>query len=67
MSLSKTQNPNTQTILGLDIGANSIGWALLSAHYGKPQGLLGTGVRIFPEGVDGGLEGLRSGRDVSKG
>lgn len=34
------------TTLGLDIGANSIGWALIGDH------ILGTGVRVFPEGVD---------------
>lgn len=35
--------------LGLDLGSNSIGWALLDEDGGK---LVGTGVRVFPEGVD---------------
>lgn len=35
------------TTLGLDIGPNSIGWALLDEKH-----IIGTGVRIFQEGVD---------------
>lgn len=37
------------TILGFDIGVNSIGWALIDD--GK-QSIIDMGVRIFPEGVD---------------
>jgi CRISPR-associated endonuclease Csn1 len=42
--------------LGLDIGSNSIGWALLRGE-GNP-GIIDLGVRVFPEGVakDKGLE-----------
>lgn len=36
-------------ILGLDLGTNSIGWAVVDDH---TKQILGTGVRIFPEGVD---------------
>lgn len=35
--------------LGLDIGAHSIGWALVDE---PNQKILGAGVRVFPEGVD---------------
>ncbi|PLX20332.1 MAG: CRISPR-associated protein Csn1, partial [Marinilabiliales bacterium] len=35
-------------ILGLDLGTNSIGWAVVDS---KSQKILDTGVRIFPEGV----------------
>lgn len=35
--------------LGLDIGSNSVGWALIDEAAGK---MLGIGVRVFPEGVD---------------
>lgn len=34
--------------LGLDIGTNSIGWAVIDTDDKK---ILGTGVRVFPEGV----------------
>ncbi|RIK84573.1 MAG: type II CRISPR RNA-guided endonuclease Cas9 [Planctomycetota bacterium] len=35
--------------LGLDLGANSIGWALVDTDENK---ILAAGVRVFPEGVD---------------
>ena len=37
------------TTLGLDLGPNSIGWALLDDQQNK---IVDLGVRIFPEGVD---------------
>lgn len=36
-------------ILGLDLGTNSIGWALIDENSNK---ILGMGSRIFPEGVE---------------
>ncbi|MBT0654725.1 type II CRISPR RNA-guided endonuclease Cas9 [Geomobilimonas luticola] len=49
-----------QLILGLDIGTNSIGWALLKAELvGErfvPVGIEKTGVRIFEAGVAGSIE-----------
>ena len=36
-------------ILGLDLGTNSIGWAVVDTTENK---ILDTGVRIFPEGVE---------------
>jgi CRISPR-associated endonuclease Csn1 len=49
-----------QYILGLDIGTNSIGWALLKAEeHGErliPIGLEKVGVRIFEAGVSGSIE-----------
>jgi CRISPR-associated endonuclease Csn1 len=37
------------TTLGLDIGSNSVGWALVDT---ESQQIVGAGVRIFPEGVN---------------
>ena len=37
------------TILGLDLGANSIGWALINTDN---EEIISSGVRIFPEGVE---------------
>ncbi len=45
-------------VLGLDIGANSIGWALVHMEDGQPHKLTATGVRVFEAGVEG---------DISKG
>ncbi|MFC1890299.1 type II CRISPR RNA-guided endonuclease Cas9 [Thermodesulfobacteriota bacterium] len=42
----------TPFILGLDIGTNSIGWALLNLKGKKPVGLLDAGVRIFQAGLE---------------
>lgn len=51
-------------ILGLDIGTNSVGWALLETDSkGKPRGIISIGARVFPAGVQGDIE---SGRDVSR-
>ena len=39
--------------LGLDLGTNSIGWAVYSLDNEKePQNLIDLGVRIFPDGRD---------------
>jgi len=39
--------------LGLDLGTNSIGWAMLSLNEnGEPQKILDAGVRIFSDGRD---------------
>ncbi|MFQ6610133.1 MAG: type II CRISPR RNA-guided endonuclease Cas9 [Fidelibacterota bacterium] len=49
------------TVLGLDIGPNSIGWTLIF-----PEGneIIATGVRVFPEGVEnygkGGQQGSKN-------
>ncbi len=40
--------------LGLDLGSNSIGWALVD---GDNQRILLSGVRVFPEGVDRDKQG----------
>ena len=41
-------------VLGLDLGPNSIGWALVNDEPKSPSEskLINLGVRVFPEGVD---------------
>ena len=46
--------------LGLDIGSNSIGWAIVDK---KSKEIIGTGVRIFQEGVNRRVQG---GKENSK-
>ncbi|MEQ8637992.1 type II CRISPR RNA-guided endonuclease Cas9 [Gimesia maris] len=46
-------------VLGIDIGTNSLGWALLDDEEGR---IIATGVRVFPEGVDR----TQTGGEVSK-
>jgi len=40
------------TILGLDLGSNSIGWALLEEKDGKPHRIVDLGSRIFTKAVE---------------
>lgn len=40
------------TVLGIDMGPNSIGWSLLNTDGGRPAGILASGVRIFEAGLD---------------
>lgn len=49
MQSTSEESPAPSTTLGLDIGSNSIGWALVSE---TGQKIIATGVRVFPEGVD---------------
>jgi len=55
------------TILGLDLGAASIGWALLSAREEgdslRPDALIAAGVRIFQAGMEGDMA---AGREESR-
>jgi CRISPR-associated endonuclease Csn1 len=41
-----------KTILGLDLGSNSIGWALLEERNGKPNNIIDLGSRIFIKAVE---------------
>lgn len=54
--------------LGLDLGPNSIGWALLNEAAGA---IVATGVRVFPEGVDrdqkGGEVSKNEARRIARG
>jgi len=61
--------PNSSSfILGLDLGANSVGWALFRAQQGgdgrlNPVAIEQAGVRVFEAGVEGDIE---KGKDVSR-
>jgi CRISPR-associated endonuclease Csn1 len=50
-------------ILGIDVGARSVGWALLEGPGEEPQKLIALGTRIFEAGVEGDIE---KGRDGSR-
>jgi len=50
--------------LGLDIGSNSIGWALIG-NTDKPS-LIATGVRVFPEGVDRDTKGAELSKNQAR-
>ena len=50
--------------LGLDIGSNSIGWALLKTD--KKPAIIDIGVRVFPEGVDRDTKGLEKSKNATR-
>lgn len=50
--------------LGLDIGSNSIGWALVETK--KKPSIVGIGVRVFPEGVDRDTKGLEKSKNATR-
>ncbi|ARN56776.1 type II CRISPR RNA-guided endonuclease Cas9 [Sedimentisphaera salicampi] len=49
--------------LGLDIGTNSVGWALIDE---KNNEILRTGVRVFPEGVDRDTKGAEKSKNETR-
>ena len=51
--------------LGLDIGSNSIGWALIETN-GDDGRIIATGVRVFPEGVDRDQQGGELSKNASR-
>ncbi len=53
--MKKAPVVNDKLILGLDVGANSIGWALAYTENNHPIKIARMGVRVFPEGVEGDL------------
>jgi hypothetical protein len=61
---------NVATGLGLDPGANSLGWGILELepkvlwNDARPIGIFASGVRIFDAGVEGSI---KQGKDSSRG
>ena len=50
-------------VLGIDLGSNSVGWALIRLEDGKPAGIIRAGARAFDAGMKGSIE---SGREESR-
>ncbi len=50
-------------ILGLDLGTNSIGWALIDE---ATKQIIGTGVRIFPEGINRDTKGSEVSKNATR-
>ena len=47
--MEKSAKKNNKTILGLDLGTNSIGWALIKHDFAKKEGyIIGLSSRIIP-------------------
>ena len=54
-----------ELVLGLDIGAASVGWALVELRGGQPTGLKAAGVRAFPVGMGNTISDISRGADQS--
>jgi len=50
-------------VLGIDLGSNSLGWAIIELIDGEPAQVVRTGVRVFDAGMEGDVE---SGREESR-
>jgi CRISPR-associated endonuclease Csn1 len=50
-------------VLGIDLGSNSLGWAIVGLVDGEPAKLIRAGVRVFDAGMEGDIE---SGQEQSK-
>jgi hypothetical protein len=55
--------PSQNFVLGIDLGSNSLGWAMIGLEDGKPAKLLRAGVRVFEAGTEGDIE---SGQEESR-
>ncbi|QOJ13358.1 MAG: type II CRISPR RNA-guided endonuclease Cas9 [Planctomycetia bacterium] len=56
-----------ETVLGLDIGSESIGWSMSRVEQGVAIGLLASGSHAFDAGVSGSSVELEKGADESRG
>jgi CRISPR-associated endonuclease Csn1 len=57
------EQPCGEFVLGVDLGTNSVGWAMVGLVDGEPAKLLRAGVRVFEAGMEGDIE---SGQEQSK-
>jgi CRISPR-associated endonuclease Csn1 len=55
--------PDADFILGIDLGSNSLGWALISRNQGRATGILRAGTRIFQSAMEGNMA---AGREESR-
>lgn len=54
---------NTPFVLGIDLGTNSLGWAMIGLEVDRPAQLLRCGARVFDAGMEGDIE---SGQEESR-
>jgi CRISPR-associated endonuclease Csn1 len=57
------EQPRGEYVLGIDLGTNSVGWAIIGLVDGEPTKLLRAGVRVFEAGMEGDIE---SGQEQSR-
>ncbi|MFW6303055.1 MAG: type II CRISPR RNA-guided endonuclease Cas9 [Candidatus Sumerlaeota bacterium] len=63
--MSFSFNPQ-ETILGLDLGAQSLGWVLIHAPHNKPQAIVASGIRVFQAGVNIEEKGEKASKNLDR-
>jgi CRISPR-associated endonuclease Csn1 len=58
-----SEQPCAEFVLGIDLGTNSVGWAIVGLIDGEPAKLVRAGVRVFDAGMEGDIE---SGQEQSR-
>lgn len=58
-----SEQPSQEYVLGIDLGTNSIGWAVIGLIDGEPAEIVRAGARVFEAGMDGDIS---SGREESR-
>lgn len=56
-----------ETVLGLDLGTNSVGWALVTRHEDRDRPEIEAGVYVFPEGAEMEKDGTRVSERFKRG
>ena len=64
METTESTSP-TQTVLGIDIGVASVGWALTDISKDDPH-VIAAGVRLFDAGVEGSDKQIADGKDTPR-
>jgi CRISPR-associated endonuclease Csn1 len=57
---------HTPYVLGIDLGTNSVGWALVRLENGVPAGIIRAGSRVFEAGMEGTAADFESGKEESR-
>ncbi len=61
------EQPLGEYVLGIDLGTNSVGWAIVGLVDGEPHHLIRAGVRVFDAGMEGNIErGLEESRNKAR-
>ncbi len=61
--MNDSTNSNAPYILGIDLGTNSVGWAIIGLEGDQPASLIRCGSRVFEAGMEGDIE---SGQEESR-
>ncbi|MBT4439305.1 MAG: hypothetical protein HOD00_17450, partial [Gemmatimonadales bacterium] len=64
METTESTSP-IQTVLGIDIGVASVGWALTDISKDDPH-VIAAGVRLFDAGVEGSDKQIADGKDTPR-